>query len=302
MGLVRVRGPLRALLLLCLPLLPGCTGLFFYPDREMVLNPATLGLGFEQARFRSVDGVRLHGWYLPAETERSPAGTVLFLHGNAENISNHLQVVDWLPGRGFNVFLFDYRGYGRSGGEVELEGVLRDVRSALAYLAEREPPGVPLAVLGQSLGGALAPYAVTRSEHRDRVEAVVLDSAFSGFRTITREKLASVWITWPFQWLAGNVEDRFSPLRHVPDLAPIPLLVSHNLGDEVVPPSHAMDLYWNAVEPKRLWLFPDGRHGITYFRPQARDLLAAYLWERFGQPGEPPEPGDGMPPFHLDTP
>ncbi|HKJ87186.1 MAG TPA: alpha/beta fold hydrolase, partial [Gammaproteobacteria bacterium] len=115
MGLVSVIRRLRVLLVLLIPLLAGCTSLFFYPDREMVLNPATLGLGFERVAFPSTDGVRLHGWYLPAETERT-GGTVLFLHGNAENISNHLRIVDWLPERGFNVFLFDYRGYGRSQG------------------------------------------------------------------------------------------------------------------------------------------------------------------------------------------
>ncbi|HKJ87102.1 MAG TPA: alpha/beta hydrolase, partial [Gammaproteobacteria bacterium] len=159
----------------------------------------------------------------------------------------------------------------------------------------------PLAVLGQSLGGALAPYAISRSRYRRRVKAVVLDSTFASFREITREKLASLWLTWPFQGLAGNVEDAYSPARYVADLAPIPLLLTHNLGDEVVPAHHAWQLFQAAREPKRLWMFPGGGHAVTFFRPLARDLLASYLWKRFGQPGEPPAPPSGMPPFRIDT-
>ncbi|SCX75388.1 hypothetical protein SAMN05661077_0235 [Thiohalorhabdus denitrificans] len=288
------------LLILVLPVLGGCTRLFFYPDRELVLNPATLGLEFEEVRLRSGDGVSLHGWYLPAETEDA-AGSVLFLHGNAENISNHLPGVAWLPERGFNVLLIDYRGYGRSEGAVSLKGALADVEAALAYLAEREPPERPLAVLGQSLGGALAPYAVSRSPHRERVRALVVDSAFASYQGITREKLASTWLTWPFQWLAWNVPDRYSPSGAMAELAPIPVLITHNRGDRIIPVRHAWELYWAAEEPKRICLFPAGGHGTTFLRPEARDLLAGYLWRRFGRPGEPPRSENGVPRFRIDT-
>ena len=99
--------------------LGACTSLLFYPQRELVLTPDRVGLAYRDVWFKAADGTRLHGWFLPAgmNVVRGEACTVLFLHGNAENISTHIGNVAWLPGKGYNVFLFDYRGYGRSAGE-----------------------------------------------------------------------------------------------------------------------------------------------------------------------------------------
>lgn len=287
--------------LVALLLLPGCSGLMLLPDRELVLNPGTVGMGYRDVRIPTTDGLSLHGWFLPAETEGEPAATVLFLHGNAENISNHLASVYWLPERGFNVLIFDYRGYGRSEGEADLDGAVADVQSALGYLAETREDE-PLVVLGQSLGGALAPYAVSRSAYRERVSAVVLDSTFASFRAVAREKLAGFWLTWPFQWpLSWTISDRYEPARYVPALHPIPVLVVHNEGDRIIPVHHGRALYRAAREPKALWILPGGRHVYTFRRPGARDRLVDYLWERVQAPGqERPRPPEG-PQFRLDT-
>ena len=74
--------------------------------------------------------MRLHGWFLPAQIPSR--GTILFLHGNAENVSTHIGSVAWLPAEGFNVFLIDYRGYGLSEGVPTLDGLHRDVEAAIA--------------------------------------------------------------------------------------------------------------------------------------------------------------------------
>ena len=92
----------------------GCNGVFFVPYRAHVQTPKQLGLAYEDVYFQAGDGTLLHAWFLPAESKA--LGTILFLHGNAENISTHIMSVRWLPARGFNVLLLDYRGYGASGG------------------------------------------------------------------------------------------------------------------------------------------------------------------------------------------
>jgi fermentation-respiration switch protein FrsA (DUF1100 family) len=109
-------------------LLAGCTGLIFQPLSQHLLTPDRLGLAYRDIRFTAADGVSLHGWFLPATAPRQ--GSVLFLHGNAQNISTHIASVAWLPGAGFDVFLFDYRGYGRSAGEPSLDGVHLDFSAA----------------------------------------------------------------------------------------------------------------------------------------------------------------------------
>ena len=85
---------------LALALLAGCTGLVFQPMRQLVLTPDQIGLDYREVAFETEDGVRLHGWFLPAASARR--GSVLFLHGNAENISTHIASVAWMPAAGFD--------------------------------------------------------------------------------------------------------------------------------------------------------------------------------------------------------
>ena len=118
-------------------LLQGCSSLFFYPMEPWVQNPARQGLDYEDVVLIHPDGLRIHGWWLPARG--TARGTVYFLHGNAQNISTHLMNVHWLPERGYNVFLLDYRGYGLSEGDPDLEGAQAAV--VVAAWAVPWPPG-----------------------------------------------------------------------------------------------------------------------------------------------------------------
>lgn len=275
----------RSLLLAsCLaPLLAlgACSGLFFHPERELLLTPDRAGLAYRDVRFKASDGVRLHGWFLPAD--RKPAAgrpcTVLFLHGNAENISTHLASVSWLPARGVNVFLFDYRGYGLSEGSPDLDGLHRDTEAALATafgLPEVDRDRV--VVFGQSLGGAVAITAVARSAHRGRLRALIVEGAFSGYRAIAREKLAASWLTWPLRWpLALTVDDDYKPLKAIGKLSPLPVLIVHGLADRMVPPHHARALHAAAGEPKALWLIPEAAHIAAFRDENNRMRLMGYL-------------------------
>src|SRR5688572_11337453 len=115
-------------------LLAGCAhDLFYYPDSVMYDTPASAGLRYEPVGFRSRDGTRLSGWFIPAAGEAGK-GTVVHFHGNAGNISAHWRLVSWLPPRGYNVFVFDYRGYGASEGRPGPRGVFEDANSALDYV------------------------------------------------------------------------------------------------------------------------------------------------------------------------
>ena len=103
--------------------LAGCIErMFFYPDSATYTTPAQLGVRAEDVQIVTADGSRLHGWFLPAVGNAK--GTVLHLHGNAANVSNHLPLVSWLPARGYNVLMVDYRGFGRSEGKPSLDGIV----------------------------------------------------------------------------------------------------------------------------------------------------------------------------------
>lgn len=250
-------------------------------------TPHDVGLAYRDVVLRTEAGLALHAWWLPAA---APAcGTVLFLHGNAENISTHLAAVYWLPARGFNVLLLDYRGYGASEGSPSLSGLQEDIATAVRHLATR--PGIDsrrLVLFGQSLGGAAAVTYTARSPYRGHIRALVADSAFSSYRGIVREKLGSSWLTWPFQWLAWTVSDDLSPIAAVDEVSPIPLLLVHGERDTIVPAAHSQRLYAAAREPKQLWLVDDAGHIATFGTERWRQRLLSYLYPRVC-PDRPPE-------------
>jgi len=113
----------------------GCDRFFYYPNAHEYGSPQEFRLACESVSFHAADGTRLHGWFFPAEGE--PVGTVLHLHGNAGNITGHFHHVAWLPGAGWNVLCFDYRGYGRSEGRVTRAGTIADAHGALNHLLGR---------------------------------------------------------------------------------------------------------------------------------------------------------------------
>jgi len=267
-----------ALLIFCIFLLSGCSQFLFYPHPTLIRTPADVGLAYRDVQFTSEDGTQLHGWMLPAATQPATA-TVLFMHGNAENISTHLGSVYWLPEQNFNVFLFDYRGYGRSAGEASLEGVHEDAARAVAVLLEQpEAIDVPLVVFGQSIGGAIAISTTATSEQRDKIKALIVESSFSSYRKVAREALGTFWLTWPLQWpLSWTISDAYHPGRAIAEINDIPVLLIHGDRDKTVAPAHSEQLYRLANEPKRLWIIEGGHHIDTFNSKENRTRLADYL-------------------------
>lgn len=243
----------RALLLALA--LSGCVqSAFYHPDRMLYDTPDRLGLRFEQVTFRSDDGTRLVGWFIPARgyaDPRNAKATVIHFHGNAQNMSAHWQFVDWLPQRGYNLFVFDYRGYGASEGTPEPKGVFEDSRAALDYVRSRpDVDAAKLLVFGQSLGGTNA-IAAVGSGNRAGVRAIAIESTFFSYSSIASEKVIG----------AGSLaDDTYSAERFVAKLAPTPLLLLHGSADAVIPYSHSERLFAKAAEPKRLVRIEGGAH------------------------------------------
>ena len=267
---------LAAALLLSLAL-GGCAPLFFHPARELAAPPEFAGGSMEEVFFPSTDGVQLHGWIL--RPPGPPKGTVLFCHGNAENMSTHVNAVLWLVKAGYLVFAFDYRGYGSSDGTPDIPGVNRDGVAALEFVL-RIPGGEGdgVVVFGQSLGGAIATYAVANSPRKGEVKALIVDSAFAGYRRIVRDKLIAGIITLPLAWPASwTVEDAYSPERWIGSVAPVPVVVIHGTEDPVVPFSHGERLYRLAGEPKGFWKVEGGGHATALLLPDVRTQLLGFL-------------------------
>ncbi len=259
-----------ASLLLCFS---GCGSIFLYPSSTVFVHPSQVGLQAESVFFPARDRTLLHAWWLPAAG--SEKGVVLFLHGNAENITSHVRSVYWLPNEGWSVFLLDYRGYGFSHGSPTVRSIIDDSQDAMEFLSVRRKKFV---LFGQSLGAAVAVNAGAEEPYRSRLQAVVLDGGFSSFPQIVRDKLALFWITWPFQYpLTIFMSRRYDPVDKIGAFEGISLLLLHGGSDPVVPSYHSSILFEAAREPKESVQLPSVGHIGMLENPEVRRRFLEFL-------------------------
>lgn len=267
---------LFSLALLC----QGCVGkMFYYPDRVTYETPARFGLKYEEVAFRSKDGTKLNGWFVSAVG--APRGTVIHFHGNAQNMSAHFSFVSWLPAAGFNLFVFDYRGYGRSEGKPDRRGLYEDSIAAITCVQTRSDLDQNrLLIFGQSLGGANAIAAVGGNSFSG-IRAVAIESAFSSYRGIVRDKLGQMplisLLKWPLSYLL--IGNSYSPDEVVGRIAPVPLLLIYGTADPVVPYRHGRELYDRARQPKELWTIEQGGHTGAFAKESSgyRQMLVNFF-------------------------
>ncbi len=250
----------------------GGNQLFYFPTRDQPATPAKWGFEYEDLTFPSADGTELHGWFLPARGEK-PKATVVFSHGNAGSIGHHLTFVLWLVDAGFNVMMYDYRGFGKSGGKVDRRGMLEDVKAAFAYVVNRpDVDAARLVSMGHSLGGAKSITALAEAPVRG-LKAIVVDGAFASYRAMAQVVAG--------QFGANLVTDEWAPKDFVDKLPRVPLLVVHGSEDEVVPFEQGKLLYETAREPKTLFEVKNGHHGDSLSRDRGayRQKLIEWLDE-----------------------
>ena len=263
---------MRVILLSSILIISGCTHYIFYPMKEHVLKPDALGVMYEDIFVETTDNLRLHGWRLFSEDEAK--GALLFFHGNAENISTHFANVYWLVAHGYDVYLFDYRGYGQSQGEAELDPVIEDMDLLIGYVLDDLPADQQLIIMGQSLGASLSIYSVAHSQHRDRIAALVSVAAFSDYHDIAQDALSSSWLFWLFQWpLSKTISNSYSPIESVDEVAPVPIFILHSDEDEIIDYYHAEVLYEAAFKPKQLITLAGGHNVAFNFDSNRQKLL-----------------------------
>ena len=221
---------------------------FYFPDRVAYGTPADADRVYEDVRFHSADGTVLAGWFMPAPGKAH--ATVVHMHGNAQNMSAHWPYAEWLLDRGFNVFTFDYRGYGNSQGSPDPAGILADAIAALDYLRSRDDTRQAVRVRpkpGRHAGDCRRRHQPGRHPRRARRSAGPFIYRL-GRRSDAGEGAG-----------AGRRALRQQCTSQA--LSPIPLLLMHSLVDRVVPYSHSEQLLANGrLEPKQLLTIADGAH------------------------------------------
>lgn len=262
---------------LCVLVLAFQSRLVYFPFGGIDATPEAVGLAYEEVELEAEDGVRLAAWFVPAEHSR---GVVLFCHGNAGNRSHRLDTLYIFRQLGFSTLIFDYRGYGGSGGRPSERGTCLDAEAAWRHLVEAK--GIApreIVVHGRSLGGAVAAWLA----QRHTPAALVLESTF----TSVPDMGARLYPFLPVRLLARI---RYPTLERLPELR-CPILVVHSREDDIVPFAHGRRLFEAAREPKDFLEIQGGHNeGFALSGSHYTDGLNAFLSRHVGrQPG--PAPG-----------
>ncbi len=256
------------ILLFAFPLFNGCSGLLYYPDaKNRYFDPEAAGYAPENIIFTDAAQRKLHGWWFPAK--KSPAqATIIFFHGNAENLTSHFLQLAWISDENYNLFIFDYPGYGRSEGKPTPKSCVESGHAAVDWVNRYKAEAGPIILYGQSLGGNIALRTALDKKTETNIKLVVADSTFDSYRHISRVKLSHHWLTWPLQPLSHVLmSDRWAP-DNLALLSPVPVLVIHGQSDKIVEPIFGDIIFAKLAEPKTRWKIPEGRHTDVFWGHQ----------------------------------
>ncbi len=276
----------------------GCMERMFYVPTAGVVNKPGVVPRVEDVWFNSADGTRLHGWFFPAAGARTHdhaddgrggaggaggagngAATILHVHGNAGNIESHYWFTEYLPQAsplGFNVFIFDYRGYGQSEGSARRRAdLIADTHAALdALLLRDDVDPRRIGMYGQSLGGSIALNAMA---DRDEIRAAVIESAFTSWREIAANVLGgdapgpiSRFLTWVF------IGDRSRPIDAIARIDR-PILILHGDADSIIPISHGRRLALAAKNAELVELSGGEHNTLRDSHPQIEERVIEFF-------------------------
>jgi fermentation-respiration switch protein FrsA (DUF1100 family) len=224
------------------------------PGRTLTASPANLGLGFEDVSIRTSDNERLHGWYVPANRAR---GVVLFLHGNAGNISHRLESIATFHGLGLDVLIIDYRGYGQSTGRPGENGLYLDSEAAWDYLVSQRnvEPG-RIIIFGRSLGGAVGARLASRQD----AGGLIMESVFTSGVDMARRL---------YRFLPARLITRLEfPVMEFVSGIRCPVLVIHSRDDEIVPFDMGESVFEAVRSQRKSFLEMHGGHNTGFILSQ----------------------------------
>lgn len=234
--------------------------LMYHPSTE-ISAPLFYGLsGFSDLRITSSDGTSLQLWYKPAE---SGFPTIAYFHGNASHIGDRAGIFQRFAQAGFGVAALSYRGYGKSEGSPNEQGIYSDARAAMAFLTMQENiPTSRILLYGESLGTGVAVQMATEYD----VAMLVLQAPYTSITNRAGEM-------YRFLPVSLLLQDKFDSLSKIGQVR-APLLVFHGERDNVIPVAHGKALFTASPSLKRAHYFPEIAHNDFNF-----DIITKHLLE-----------------------
>lgn len=257
--------------------LAACNHLFYFPDAIAYQEPSTYPFPVKALEIKRAGKASISAW-LMNDTAASK-GLILHFHGNAQNLTAHASFSSWLAEAGYTVLIFDYSGYGRTGGKPSQEALLRDSQDVMHWIVAEDrwkTKGLPYIVLAQSLGGAVATTALAETpDFAAKVDLLIVESSFDSYSGVAFNKLTSQPLSFVFSPLAyALVSDYRKPSDAVKKLSMQKIFI-HGNADQVVPFENGKALYAAALPPKEFWEIPYGNHTEAFVpgSPYRQQLL-----------------------------
>ena len=235
------------------------SSLIFYPNipgRTIIATPENINLSYQDVSFYTEDNIKLHAWFIPNKKAKA---TLLFFHGNAGNISHRLDSIKIFHDLGLNVLIVDYRGYGKSAGEITEKGFYRDAEAAWNHLVDVRDIGEEnIIIFGRSLGASIASWLASNKSPA----ALIIESAFTSVPAMGQR----LYPFLPVRWLSRF---QFDTLQYIKNVSS-PVMVAHSQSDEIIPYSESRKIFAVADEPKQFLEMSGGHNdgfiisGTTY--------------------------------------
>jgi uncharacterized protein len=210
--------------------------LIYFPHKEVEATPEFISLDYDNITLTTIDEVELNAWWIPHPDARA---TLLFLHGNAGNISHRLDSINIFHQLGLSVLIIDYRGYGKSNGTPSEQGTYIDAETAWTYLTQKQNiPSNNIIIFGRSLGGAVATWLAEKYNST----GLIIESSFTSIADIGKHY---------YPYLPTSLLARIKyPSKNRISNVKSSILFIHSRNDEIIPFEHGQLLFEAASESK----------------------------------------------------
>ena len=268
------------IILICLLFIftASCEKAFFYPVKQLLYHPETCAAHPQDIVVETGAGSMLHGWYFktPLKTHK---GTIIFMHGNSNNVSMESVGMLWVLNEGYNLLVFDYRGYGISQGKPSIKGVLDDGLEFIdAFMKDESRDKKNIILFGQSLGGAVAAHAARYSPYADKFKVLVLESTFISWRDMAREAAKKMFFTWAFQYpVSWSFPKNLSTLDNIKNSKIKYTVILHSSVDKVVEYHNGETLFYAANVPKIFLTDDISPHAAIMTNQKVRKEFLEYI-------------------------
>ncbi|UII33120.1 alpha/beta hydrolase [Fulvivirga ulvae] len=244
--------------------------LIFHPEKLPEDFRFDLREGAEEIFLNTSDNEKVNALFFPGSKNE----VVLYFHGNAGSLAGWQQVSDDFTDKGYGLLIIDYRGYGKSSGEITEKGLYLDAEAAYQFLTETKkfsPHNI--VIYGRSIGSGIA----TELASRHQTKGLVLESPFSSLKKLANQKM-------PFLFPSLFLQFHFDNINKLDSIS-CPILLIHGDDDTLIPVSHARNLYQAYSGKKKLVIIPQGTHNDLSLFDQYHETLN-FTHEFFSSTGE----------------